>query len=156
MEKEKLTKSHTINPNRPYWRKEIDEAFAKRKAMMHEEALKRGRAYDGESIALFHDCYTGKLLRGGDRYDYEHIISAEILFDRYKATHTNQEIAEIVNHPDNVGVTLRSINQYKGKHPLVSRILNNPEKVKEFGIDAQLAKTNLLKAEKAVYSFRKK
>ena len=140
-----------FNPNRPYCRTEIDEAFNKRKATMQKEALKRGIAYDGKSLALYYDCYTGKILRGGDRYDYEHIISAESIFMYYRATKTNSQIAKIVNHPNNVSVTLRTINQYKWKYDLQTRILNNPKKVKEFEIDIQLAKKNLLKAEKYVY-----
>jgi len=151
MEKEKLTKDRSFNPNRPYHRTEIDLAFTQRKALMHQEALKRGKAHDGREVALYQDCYTGKMLRGGDRYDYEHILSAEAVFDYYKATHTNEQIAMIVNHPDNVGTTLRTINQYKGKYDLVSRILDNPAKMAEFDIDAALTKRNLQKAQQAVF-----
>lgn len=140
-----------FNPNRPYCRTEIDEAFKKRKATMHKDALKRGIAYDNKSIALFYDCYTGKILRGGDRYDYEHIVSSEAVFMHFRATHTNTQIAEIVNHSNNVSVTLRTINQFKGKYDLQTRILDNPTKIKEFEIDIQLTKKNLLKAEKAIY-----
>lgn len=141
-----------FNPNRPYHRTEIDEAFKLRKASMHNEALKRGMAYDGVNHALYYDCYTGKMLRGGDRYDYEHIISAEAIFMHYRKTHTNVQIAEIVNHPDNVSVTLRTINQYKGKYDLQERILNNPDKIKEFNIDVALATNNFNKAKKAVWN----
>ena len=140
-----------IDPNRPYFRVEIDHIFDKRKKLMHNEALTRGLEFDNSKKALFKDCYTGKILRGGDRYDYEHIIAAEEIFMHYRATNTNEEIAEIVNHPDNVAVTLRTINQYKGKYPLTSRLLDNPEKILEFDIDVSLAKANLEKARKAVY-----
>ncbi len=140
-----------IDPNRPYFRTEIDFLFDKRKKLMHNEALIRGLEFDNVKKALFTDCYTGKVLRGGDRYDYEHIIAAEEIFMHYRATHSNEEIAEIVNHPDNVAVTLRTINQYKGKYPLASRLLDNPEKIQEFDIDVSLAKANLEKATKAVY-----
>ena len=139
------------DPNRPYWRAEIDDAFIKRKAIMHAQALKDGKSFDGKDIAYFIDCYTGKILRGGDRYDYEHIISAEEIFMHYRSTRTNLQIAQIVNHPDNVGVTLRTINQYKGKYDLQSRILDNPAKIAEFGIDVVLTKKNLEKAESGVY-----
>lgn len=139
------------NPNRPYCRNEINKAFQKRKIIMHSNALKQGIAYDGKNSALYHDCYTGKILRGGERYDYEHIISSEAIFMHFRSTHTDKQIAEIVNHPNNVGVTLRTINQYKGKYCLKSRILNNSEKIIEFEIDIQLTKRNLLKAEKAVF-----
>ena len=103
-----------IDPNRPYWRTEIDQAFAKRKAIMHAEAIKRG----GDGIALFQDCYTGKTLRGGDDYDYEHIRSSEAIFMKYRHILTNEQIAEVVNCPENVGVTLRRINQSKGKRKM--------------------------------------
>ena len=65
-----------IIKDRPYFRKEIDLAFTKRKAIMHAEALKRG----GDGKALYIDCYTGKTLRGGDPYDYEHFRSSEEIF----------------------------------------------------------------------------
>jgi len=139
------------DPNRPYMRTEIDEVFNKRKAQMHKEALERGYNFDGQEKAYYIDCYTKNILRGGDRYDYEHIISAEAAFMALRATHTNQEIAEIVNCKENVSVTLRSINQYKGKYDLQSRLLDNESKIKEFGIDVKWAKKNLATAEKAVF-----
>ena len=139
------------NPNRPYCRTEIDEVFKARKASMQKEALQRGLNFDGNNLALYHDCYTGKTLRGGDRYDYEHIVSAEAVFTHHKGNYSNEQIAEIVNHPDNVAVTLRTINQYKGKYDLQSRILDNPTKISQFGIDVALTKNNLSKAEKAVF-----
>ena len=142
-----------IDPKRPYFRIEIDHVFDKRKKAMHNAALIRGLEFDNSEKALFTDCYTGKTLRGGDRYDYEHIIAAEEIFMHYRATLSNEEIAEIVNHPYNVAVTLRTINQYKGKYPLTSRLLDNPEKILEFDIDVKLAKSNLEKAKKAVYKF---
>jgi len=144
-----------FNPKRPYCRKEIDDAFNKRKALMQKEALQRGLAYDNQNIALYHDCYTGKMLRGGDRYNYEHIISAQAVFEHYKATHSNEQIAQIVNLPDNVSVTLRTINQNKGKYDLQNRILNNPTKIKEFDIDVVVAKQNFENAKKAVLNLNK-
>ena len=140
-----------FNPNRPYCRTEIDEAFKKRKTSMQIEALQRGLKFDGMNLAIYQDCYTGKTLRGGDRYDYEHIISAEAVFSHHKGNYSNEQIADIVNHPDNVAVTLRTINQYKGKYDLQSRILNNPSKISQFDIDVTLAKNNLSKAEKAIF-----
>lgn len=98
------------NPNRPYHRAEIDIEFNKVKAALHFEAVIRG-----EGVALFQDCYTGKTLRGGDLYDYEHIRSSEEVFMKYRHILTNEEIAKVVNCVDNVKVTLRSINQSKGK-----------------------------------------
>lgn len=98
-------------PNRPYHRKEIDLLFTKAKAKMHQEALARS----GDGKALYIDCYTGETLRGGDRYDYEHVRSSEALFMMYRDRLTNFEIAEVVNCQKNIAVTLRSINQSKGK-----------------------------------------
>jgi len=141
-----------FNPSRPYRRAEIDDAFNKRKALMQKEALQRGLAYDNKNIAFYYDCYTGKTLRGGDRYDYEHIISAEEIFMHFRATHTNNEIAEIVNRADNVAVTLRTINQYKGKYPLKARILDNMAKIIEFEIDIPTSENSLKKAIRAVYN----
>lgn len=56
----------------PYSRFEIDKEFIKVKATMHQAALIRGN-----SNALYKDCYTGKILNGGDPYDYEHIYGSE-------------------------------------------------------------------------------
>lgn len=101
----------TFDPNRPYHRTEINLLFTNVKAQMQQEALARG----GDGRALYTDCYTGEILRGGDRYDYEHIRSSEAIFMAYRDRLTNHEIAEVVNCPENVAVTLRTINQSKGK-----------------------------------------
>lgn len=108
-------------------------------------------AYDGRRLALYHDCYTGKLLHEGDRYDYEHFISAEEAFMQLRTTHTNDQIAVQVNHPDNVAVTLRTITQYKGKYNLIPRLLENSAKVEEFEIDVILATNNYKIAHRAVF-----
>ena len=109
------------NPNRPYHRHEIDLLFTKVKAQMHQQALTRG----GDGIALYTDCYTGETLRGGDRYDYEHIRSSEDIFMTYRDCLTNTEIAEVVNCPENVAVTLRTINQSKGKMRMEAWMTNS-------------------------------
>ncbi|MDX1718694.1 MAG: hypothetical protein R3353_00910 [Salegentibacter mishustinae] len=109
------------NPNRSYHRTEIDLLFTKVKAQMHQEALMRG----GDKRALYEDCYTGKILLGGDRYDYEHIRSSEAVFMEYRDRLTNSEIAEVVNCPENVAVTSRRINQSKGKMRMEDWLANN-------------------------------
>lgn len=96
---------------RPYHRTEIDLLFTKVKSQMHQLALARG----GDGIALYTDCYTGEILRGGDRYDYEHKRSSEAIFMKYREQLTDKELAKVVNCPENVSVTLRTINQSKGK-----------------------------------------
>ncbi|MCA4806454.1 hypothetical protein [Myroides odoratimimus] len=126
-----------IDPNRPYWRAEIDKVFEKVKAEMHREAVLRG-----EGVALYQDCYTGEVLRGGDKYDYEHIRSAEVIFSRYKSVLTNDQIAEVVNCDENVKVTLRVINQSKGKTEFETWIMT-ADNVSKHSI-------NLLIAEEAV------
>lgn len=98
------------NPSRPYFRKEIDDVFNKVKARLHADAQQKGGG-----VALFTDCYTGKTLRGGEAYDYEHVRSSEELFMKYRDRMTNEQIAEVVNCEGNVKVTLRTINQSKGK-----------------------------------------
>ena len=131
--------------DRPYHRVEIDIAFAKRKALMHIKALNRG----GDGLALYQDCYTGKTLRGGDPYDYEHIRSSEEIFMRYRHILTNEQIAEVVNCPENVGVTLRTINQSKGKRPMedwLNSSLNRPE----LGVDLKHAALSLKKADEGI------
>lgn len=118
-----------LDPNRPYFRAEIDHLFAKVKARMHQEAVNRGGGQ-----ALYTDCYTGNILRGGDPYDYEHIRSSEAIFMEYRDRLTNHQIAEVVNCPENVAVTLRSINQAKGKYRMENWMLslNN---ISRHGID---------------------
>lgn len=134
-----------FNPNRPYHRTEIDQLFTKVKEQMHQQAVARG--CDG--LALYTDCYTGNTLRGGDPYDYEHIRSAEEVFMTYRGRLTNNQIAQVVNCPENVSVTLRSINQSKGKTPLEDW-LTNLDNISKYNIDVMLAKRNLEKADKAI------
>jgi hypothetical protein len=100
----------TNNPHRPYSRFEIDRVFNQVKATMHQAAIIRGNGN-----ALYKDCYTGKILNGGELYDYEHIYGSEWVFTTYKHLLTDGQIAQVVNCPENVGVTLRRINQSKGK-----------------------------------------
>ncbi len=108
-----------LKSNRPYHRSEIDSLFTKVKAEMHKKALEEG----GDGKANYTDCYTGKFLRGGDRYDYEHIRSSEAIFMTYRDQLTNLEIAEVVNCPENLAVTLRSLNRSKGKKK-IGRLVN--------------------------------
>lgn len=138
-------KPKLINPNRPYHRTEIDLVFTKVKAQMQKEALKRG----GDGLALYIDCYTGETLRGGDRYDYEHIRSAEEVFMTYRDQLTNEQIAKVVNCPENVSVTLRTINQSKGRTRMEDW-LANPNNVSRNNIDLKLTKTTLTNADKGI------
>ncbi len=133
------------NPNRPYHRIEIDLLFARVKAQMHNEALKRG----GDGRALYVDCYTGETLRGGDSYDYEHIRSSEAVFMAYRDRLTNSEIAEVVNCPGNVAVTLRSINQSKGKMRMEDW-LANINNLSNHGINILLANKAAANADKGI------
>ena len=112
---------------------------------MHQEALERG----GDGVALYTDCYTGKILRGGDRYDYEHIRSSEAVFMAYRDRLTNHEIAEVVNCPENVSVTLRTINQSKGKMRMEDW-LANPSNVSNHDIDEVLTRRTLANADRGI------
>lgn len=134
-----------LDTSRPYHRIEIDLLFAKVKANLHQEALIRG----GNDKAQFRDCYTGKILRGGDRYDYEHIRSSEAIFMMYRDKLTNLEIAEVVNCQGNVAVTLRTINQSKGKRKMEDWLANNSN-VSKYNIDIALTKKALLNADKNI------
>ncbi|RAI84190.1 hypothetical protein [Algoriphagus yeomjeoni] len=99
-----------IEELRPYHRGEINRAFERVKALLHYDAVKRGNG-----IAFYIDTYTGEELRGGDAYDYDHIFPSEMIHSRYKNKLSDLQIAELVNIPENIAVTLRSINQSKGK-----------------------------------------
>ncbi|MCH7399201.1 HNH/ENDO VII family nuclease [Belliella sp. DSM 107340] len=125
-------------------RTEIDKVFNLVKAAMHREALKRGNGW-----ALYKDCYTGQTMIGGDPYDYEHIYGSEWVHSTYKHLLTDEQIAKVVNCPENVAVTLRSINQSKGK--------TNPEiwfaisgNLQKHGIDGKLAMENIKNAKAAI------
>lgn len=134
-----------LETTRPYHRTEIDLLFTKVKAQMQKEALIRG----GDGRALYVDCYTGETLRGGDRYDYEHIRSSEDLFMTYRDRLTNTEIAEVVNCSENVAVTLRTINQSKGKMRLEDW-LSNPNNVSTHGINLAISKDAAAKADRGI------
>ena len=134
-----------IDPNRPYSRLAIDIIFTKTKASMQKAALIRG----GDGLALYNDVYSGKMLRGGDPYDYEHIRSSEELFSKYKAILTDVQIALVVNCPENVAVTLRAINQSKGKRRMEDW-LSNPANIANYGIDVKLTLTNLKRADNGI------
>lgn len=134
-----------IDPNRPYRRIEIDLLFTKTKTAMQTNALKRG----GDGLALYIDCYTGKTLRGGDPYDYEHIRSSEKIFNKYKDQLTDLQIAEVVNCQENVAVTLSLINKSKGKSHMedwLSSHLNKPE----FEIDIKHTNATLEMADRGI------
>ncbi len=134
-----------IDPKRPYRRTEIDIVFTKRKALMHQEALKRG----GDGMALYTDCYTGKTLRGGDCYDYEHIRSSEMLYSKYKHLLTDEQIALVVNCPENVSVTLRTINQSK-LNQAMEDWMKKFENITKHNINVNLTITNLKKADEGI------
>jgi hypothetical protein len=133
------------DPNRPYSRLAIDKIFTKTKATMQQAALIRG----GDGLALYTDIYTGKTLRGGDAYDYEHLRSSESVHTQFKSRLTDDQIALVVNCPENVGVTLRCINQSKGKRKLEDW-LANPANITVNGIDLKLTLVNLKKADEGI------
>jgi hypothetical protein len=133
------------DPNRPYSRLAIDKIFTKTKAGMQQTALIRG----GDGLALYIDCYTGKTLRGGDPYDYEHIRSSEAFHSLYKSLLTDDQIALVVNCPENVGVTLTFINKSKGKRKMEDW-LSNPANILINEIDLELTLANLKKADDGI------
>ncbi|MGR7814035.1 hypothetical protein [Lacinutrix undariae] len=136
------------NPTRPYHRTEIDLLFNKVKSQMHQAAVIRG----GDGIALYTDCYTGQSLRGGDRYDYEHIRSSESVFMMYRDRLTNTEIAEVVNCPENVAVTSRTINQSKGKMAMEEWLSNPNNKLR---VDISVTKKSIKNADKGINKMMK-
>ncbi|WP_245531075.1 hypothetical protein [Belliella baltica] len=119
---------------------EIDKVFNLVKAAMHAEAMKRGYGR-----ALYQDCYTGQTWNGGESYDYEHIYGAEWVHSAYKHLLTDEQIALVVNCPENVAITSRAINQSKGKtDPEVW--FANPRNIENHRIDLKLALSNIKKA----------
>lgn len=146
--KTKFKMNTNIDPARPYRRIEIDKVFAKVKAGMQVEALLKGKS-KGLNKALYQDIYTGQELIGGDPYDYEHIRSSEGIHAKYKSILTNDQIALVVNCPENVGVTLTFINKSKGKRKMEDW-MSIPANVVINGIDLKLTLANLKKADKKI------
>lgn len=136
--------------NRPYSRIEINKGFSKIKNQLHIEALHRGFKFDGRQVAYFEDVYTGIIFRGGEKYEYEHIRSAENAHSEFKAIHTDREIALLVNHRDNIGVTSVAINKFKDKYKIEERILNNSDAISRFNINVRLTKQNVRKADRSI------
>jgi outer membrane protein OmpA-like peptidoglycan-associated protein len=139
---------------------------------MDEEALNRGRKLEGlpeitdkkefdkelklnPRHKLYNDIYTGRELRGGDKYQFEHIISAFDVFEMLKGTHTDEEIAEIANNPKNLGPSRTDLNSHKGNRDLKDYILDHPEKIKRFNIDKKLATNTLTEAKNSIASLSK-
>jgi hypothetical protein len=137
-----MLKNSIANPNRPYHRQEVDLLFTKVKAQMHQQALARG----GDGKALYTDCYTGETLRGGERYDYEHIRSSEDVFMTYRDRLNNTEIAQVVNCTENVAVTLRTINQSKGKMRMEAWMANS-NNVSNHNINVAITKRAIASAD---------
>jgi hypothetical protein len=137
-----------IDPIRPYRRIEIDKVFSKVKAEMQAAALLRGKVL-GMHKALYQDVYTGKELIGGDPYDYEHLRSSEAIHTQYKSVLTDEQIALVVNCPENVAVTLTFINKSKGKRRMEDW-LANPANIVVNGIDLKLTLANLIKADDGI------
>lgn len=142
-----------LDKNRPYSRLEIDKVFNKVKVEMHNNALARGKER-GLKKAFYIDLYTGQELLGGDAYDYEHIRSAEAVFNQYKGILKDEQIALVVNCPENVGVTLSSLNRSKGKLRMEDW-LNNMNNISTYGIDVALTNANLKRADKGIERKRK-
>ena len=115
---------------------------------MQTAALLRGKDR-GINLAIYQDVYTGKELIGGDPYDYEHLRSSEEIYSKYKSILTDDQIALVVNCPENVGVTLTFINKSKGKRRMEDW-LSNPANIVVNGIDLKLTLANLKKADEGI------
>lgn len=145
-------KSHSVlkpvkilNPPRPYNRDAINELFKIRKKELHLEGLKNG----SNGVSKFSDIYTGKILRGGEKFDYDHIISAKTVFDKYKHVLTDKQIAELANMKENIGPTIRDINKSKGKKDLL-KWFKNPKNDQIHQVNEDLLINNYKRAEEAV------
>jgi outer membrane protein OmpA-like peptidoglycan-associated protein len=132
-----------FNPQRSYTRDALNtQLFNKAKKGMHQKALEIGRQGNivnsqGELCAVFNDMYTDLPFKGGDdNYEYDHIISSHVIHSKYKRYFSDNEIAEIINVPENIGVTSRNINRSKGKYEM-SQLLKNEQKLATLGIDSE-------------------
>lgn len=138
----------TENSLRPYSRAAINKEFNIVKMQLHNEAKLRGLNAN-LNCAISIDAYTGKKLLGGSSYEYDHVRSAEYIFNKYKAFLTDNEIAKVVNCKENIVATQRSINRAKGKWAL-EKLLNDVEKSRNLGINVSLSKKVANNADDAV------
>lgn len=69
----------------------------------------------------FHtDTYTGKQLKPGGIWDFEHIISAKEFSGLPNLDKLDYEVqSQILNNRKNIGFTVREINKSKGKYDLI-------------------------------------
>ena len=66
------------------------------------------------------DTYTGKPLKPGESWDFEHIISAKEFSDLPNIGLIDNETQSVIlNHRKNIGFTMRVINKSKSKYPLI-------------------------------------
>lgn len=115
---------------------------------MQSAALESGKS-KGIDKDLYQDIYIGQELLGGDPYDYEHIRSSHEIHSKFKAFLSNEQIALVVNCHENVGVTLRIINQSKGKRKMEDW-LSNITNITTNGIDLKITLANLKKADEGI------
>ncbi|WP_143961351.1 hypothetical protein [Litoribacter populi] len=134
-----------VNPNRPYNRTAINEVFKIRRNEFHLEGLARGE--NGKSA--FTDIYTGEKFIGGQKFDYDHIVSSHALFEKYKHVLTDRQIAELVNIKANIGPTMRPINKSKGKWDLLYWF-EKSDASNRFGVKEELVKEQYQKANFAI------
>lgn len=144
-----------IDPNRNYNRDKINERFTLVKQQMQKDALERGKEagfidQNGKVLAHYDDVYAERTFRGGDKYEYDHIRSAENIFNKYKATHTDEEIAQIVNCSENVGVTHTDINRSKGKLEMEKMMEKHPHKIITNQIHSEKTSQTLKQADEGI------
>lgn len=143
-----------IDRDRLYSRNEINKVFQLVKEKMHAEALVRGKA-KGLIQAFSQDIYTGKDLLGGEDYAYDHIRSAESIFSKYKSILTDEQIALVVNCPENIGATHASINRSKGKGRMEDWLCNSNNIIKH-NIDVKITKITLANADRGIENLANK
>jgi len=98
-----------------YRRNIFEKGFSKIKAELSKET------------GNYHtDTYTGKPLRPGEAWDFEHVISAKEFSSLPNVHLLAEEVqSEILNHRTNIGFTMRNINKSKSKHNLMDWLLRN-------------------------------
>lgn len=118
--KEKSKEYKAINIHPDEFKKFIDKTnnlVYKRDELtgdVYKKAIKNKRIENPDGFIC---SYTGKFYKHGEKYDYEHVISAhEISQDRVlNYTATLEERREVTNSSDNIVVIGRELNQSLGK-----------------------------------------
>lgn len=123
--------------------------------ILDKDFRKRKRQISKETSNYHTDNYTGKELKPGGKWDYEHIISAKRLSSIFGSFLSDDKLSKVVNNRDNIATIDRKINQSKNKHSLIGWMFkkSNGRQIRNsefYGIDILRTTESLMKANTGV------